>query len=205
VVMTLGTPLGEDYTFRFDQYFSVLDAIVPHLCRGVTLIVRSTVSPHFTRNVVSARVAAERDWVPGADFFATFCPERLLQGNALRDIDELPEIIGADDEGAAERATQLFMTLAEDKRCFHLSTVEAELAKLFLNTYRYTLFGLANEFALAAEQHGADVHAVLDAANGGYVRGGIPSPGPSRGPCLSKDTAALAYSSPWGLIAHATL
>ena len=205
IVMTLGTPLAVDHTFRFDQYFSVLDCIVPHLRTGVTLVVRSTVSPYFTRNVVSARVAAERDWVPGKDFFATFCPERLLQGNALADIDDLPEIVGADDQEAAERATELFLSLAPEKRCFHLSTVEAELAKLFLNTYRYTLFGLANEFAMAAEQYGADVHAILHAANTDYPRGGIPHPGPSRGPCLGKDTAALAHSTPWGLIAHAAL
>jgi UDP-N-acetyl-D-mannosaminuronic acid dehydrogenase len=129
----------------------------------------------------------------------------MLQGKALSDIDGLPEIIGADDEGAAVRATRLFLTLGRHKRCFELSTVEAELAKLFLNTYRYTLFGLANEFALAAEEYGADVHAILEAANADYVRGGVPRPGPSRGPCLSKDTTALAYGTPFGLIAQAAL
>jgi UDP-N-acetyl-D-mannosaminuronic acid dehydrogenase len=128
-----------------------------------------------------------------------------LQGTALRDIDDLPEIVGADDPETAARATALFLTLGSHKRCLRLSTVEAELAKLFLNTYRYTLFGLANEFALASEQYGADIFAILDVANAGYPRGGIPLPGPSRGPCLGKDTAALAFSTTAGLIAHAAL
>jgi UDP-N-acetyl-D-mannosaminuronic acid dehydrogenase len=203
--MTLGTPLSVDYTFRYDQYFDVLARIVPYLRPGVVLIARSTVSPHFTRNVVMARIAAERDWVPGRDFFVAYCPERLLQGNALRDIDELPEIIGADDPETARRATDLFLSLGREKRCLHVTTVEAELGKLFLNAYRYTLFGLANEFAMAAEQHGTDVHAILEAANAEYVRGGIPQPGPSRGPCLDKDTAALAWGSASSLIAHAAL
>jgi UDP-N-acetyl-D-mannosaminuronic acid dehydrogenase len=205
VILTLGTPLGGDYTFRFDQYFDVLRRLIPYLHRGVTLIVRSTVAPLFTRNVVAARVASERDWVPGVDFFASFCPERLLQGNALHDIDALPEIIGADDPGTFNRVEALFHTLAPGKECLRLSTVEAELSKLFLNTYRYTLFGLANEFALAAEQYGADIFAILQAANRNYPRGGIPRPGPSRGPCLGKDTAALAFSSTSSLIAHAAL
>jgi UDP-N-acetyl-D-mannosaminuronic acid dehydrogenase len=205
IVLTLGTPLGTDYTFRFDQYLDVLRWLTPHLRHGVTLVVRSTVAPHFTRNVVTARIAAERDWVPGIDFYPSFCPERLSQGNALADIDHLPEIIGADDPDTAARATALFMSLYPNKRCLRVSTVEAELAKLFLNTYRYTLFGLANEFALTAEQYGADVFAILQAANADYPRGGIPQPGPSRGPCLGKDTAALAYSTPAGLIAHAAL
>jgi UDP-N-acetyl-D-mannosaminuronic acid dehydrogenase len=205
VVLTLGTPLGTDYTFRFDQYLDVLRRLTPHFCQGVTVIVRSTVAPLFTRNVVSARIASQRDWVPGVDFFPSFCPERLMQGNALADIDDLPEVVGADDPETAARAEKLFLSLNPHKICRRVSTVEAELSKLFLNTYRYTLFGLANEFALSAEQYGADVFSILEAANAGYPRGGIPRPGPSRGPCLGKDTAALAFSTTSGLIAHAAL
>ncbi|MGH2449436.1 MAG: nucleotide sugar dehydrogenase [Chloroflexota bacterium] len=205
IVLTLGTPLGTDYTFRFDQYFDVLQRLTPNLNRGVTIVVRSTVAPHFTRNVVTARIAAERDWIPGTDFFPSFCPERLLQGSALADIDHLPEIIGADDPVTAQRATELFLSLGSTKLCVQVSTVEAELAKLFLNTYRYTTFGLANEFAQIAEQNGADVFRILEAANAEYVRGGIPKPGPSRGPCLGKDTATLAFSTTAGLIAHAAI
>lgn len=205
IVMTLGTPLGTDYTFRFDQYFDVLKKVMPHLRHGVTLIVRSTVAPHFTRNVVSTRIAGERRWTPGIDFFPSFCPERLAQGQALTDIDHLPEIIGADDPGTAERATALFLTLHPDKQCIHVSTVEAELAKLCLNAFRYTMFGLANEFALIAEQYGADMFKILEAANTAYPRGGIPRPGPSRGPCLGKDTATLAFSTTAGLITHAAI
>ena len=205
VVMTLGTPLGTDYTFRFDQYFAVLDRLIPHLRPGVTLIVRSTVAPHFTRNVITARIAAERRWVPGADFFPSFCPERLLQGRALADIDTLPEIVGADDDETAARVMALFASFGCNKRCVRVTTVEAELAKLYLNTYRYTLFGLANEFAQIAEQYGADVFQILEAANADYPRGGIPRPGPSRGPCLGKDTATLAFSTTASLIAHAAI
>ncbi|HEX8916891.1 MAG TPA: nucleotide sugar dehydrogenase [Chloroflexota bacterium] len=205
IVLTLGTPLGSDYTFRFDQYFDVLRRIMPALRNGVTLIVRSTVAPHFTRNVVTARIAAERRWQPGVDFFPSFCPERLLQGAALQDIDDLPEIIGADDPETARRAEALFRSLGQEKRCVHISTVEAELAKLFLNTYRYTMFGLANEFAQIAEEYGANVYTALNAANFEYPRGGIPGPGPSRGPCLGKDTATLAFSTTAGLIAHAAI
>lgn len=212
IVLTLGTPLGSDYTFRFDQYFDVLHRLVPHLRRGVTLVVRSTVAPHFTRNVVTARIAAERDWIPGVDFFPSFCPERLVQGQALADIEDLPEIVGADDSETAARAAALFESLSPNRgahsgrgRCLHVSTVEAELAKLYLNTYRYTMFGLANEFALIAEEYGADVFQILEAANTDYPRGGIPRPGPSRGPCLGKDTATLAFSTTAGLIAHAAI
>ncbi len=205
IVMTLGTPLGTDYTFRYDQYFDVLERMVPHLKSGVTIIVRSTVAPHFTHNVVTSRIAAQRDWIPGVDFHVSFCPERLVQGQAIKGIDVLPEIIGADDPETADRAERLFASLGSHKVCHRVRTVEAELAKLYLNTFRYTLFGLANEFAVIAEEQGADMFEVLNAANSGYPRGGIPAPGPSRGPCLGKDTATLAFSSTAGAIAHAAI
>lgn len=205
IVLTLGTPLGTDYTFRYDQYFDVLERMVPHLQPGVTLIVRSTVAPNFTHNVVTSRIAAQRDWVPGVDFHVSFCPERLVQGEAVAGISELPEIIGADDPQTSARAEALFRSLSPDKQIHHVRTVEAELTKLFLNTYRYTLFGLANEFAMIAEQHDANIFEILRAANGGYPRGGIPRPGPSRGPCLGKDTATLAFSSTHSGIAHAAI
>jgi UDP-N-acetyl-D-mannosaminuronic acid dehydrogenase len=205
IVLTLGTPLGTDYTFRYDQYFDVLERMVPHLRQGVTLIVRSTVAPHFTHNVVTARIAAQRDWIPGTDFHVAFCPERLVQGEAVRGIDELPEIIGADDPETTAKADALFRSLGPNKLIHHVRTVEAELSKLFLNTFRYTLFGLANEFAIIAEQYDADMFEILRAANGGYPRGGIPRPGPSRGPCLGKDAATLAFSSTASAIAHAAI
>jgi len=129
----------------------------------------------------------------------------LLQGQALDDVEGQPEIVGADDPETAQRASALLASLGSTKKCFHVSTVEAELAKLYLNAYRYTLFGLANEFAFMAEQYSADVYAILHAANADYARGGIPLPGPSRGPCLGKDTATLAFSTADSLITHAAL
>lgn len=205
VILTLGTPLGTDYTFRYDQYFHVLERMAPYFSRGVTLIVRSTVAPHFTHNVVTSRIAAQRDWVPGVDFYVSFCPERLVQGEAIKGIEELPEIVGADDPETGRRAEELFHSLGSHKQIHHLRTVEAELAKLFLNTYRYTLFGLANEFAIIAEEFDADMFQILGAANSDYPRGGIPQPGPSRGPCLGKDAATLAFSSTASSIAHAAI
>src|SRR5437588_12520568 len=50
VVMTLGTPLGTDYTFRFDQYFDVLERMVGHLRHGGTMVVRTPIAPPVTDN-----------------------------------------------------------------------------------------------------------------------------------------------------------
>ena len=82
-----------------------------------------------------------------------FCPERIAEGHALEELHTLPQIIGADDDAAAERATALFGTLAS--KTIRTTTKEAELAKLFTNTWRYMKFAVANQFFMIAHQRRA--------------------------------------------------
>jgi UDP-N-acetyl-D-mannosaminuronic acid dehydrogenase len=42
------------------------------------------------------------------NFELAFCPERTLEGDALNELQSLPQIIGADSEQSAERAIKFF-------------------------------------------------------------------------------------------------
>ena len=84
-----------------------VDQIAPHLRDGALVALRSTVYPGTTGYV--AQHLAER----GCRVDVAFCPERIAEGHALEELHTLPQIIGADDDRAAERATELFGTLAE--------------------------------------------------------------------------------------------
>jgi UDP-N-acetyl-D-mannosaminuronic acid dehydrogenase len=73
------------------------------------------------------------------------------------------------------------------------STKEAELAKLFTNTWRYMKFAVANQFFMIAHQAGVDYANVLHAIRHEYPRAAdLPGPGFAAGPCLFKDTMQLA-------------
>jgi UDP-N-acetyl-D-mannosaminuronic acid dehydrogenase len=48
-------------------------------------------------------------------------------------------------------------------------------------------FALANEFAILSEFYGVDAYRIIGMANEDYPRANIPKPGPTGGPCLSKD------------------
>ena len=74
---------------------------------------------------------------------------------------------------------------------------EAELAKLFTNTWRYMKFAMANQFFTIAQDAGADYTRILAAIKTDYPRAkDLPGPGFAAGPCLLKDTMQLAAFTP---------
>ena len=92
---------------------------------------------------------------------------------------------------AGDRAQALFARFAT--KFIRTTTREAELAKLFTNTWRYMKFAVANQFLMIAEQAGVDYTNILRAVREDYPRAAdLPGPGFAAGPCLFKDTMQLA-------------
>lgn len=162
-----------------------VDRLAPDLEDGALLILRNTVYPGTTAHV------RERLRSGGLELDVAFCPERMVQGKALEEIRSLPQIVGADDDRAGSRAGAFFERLGTD--IVRVTTREAELAKLVANAYRYVSFAVANELWMLADAAGVDYGNVLHAVRDGYPRAqGLPGPGFASGPCLVKDTLALA-------------
>ena len=97
-----------------------MDGIAPHLDDGAMVVLRNTVYPGTTARI------RERLATQGVRVDVVFCPERMVQGSALEELQSLPQIVGADDDRSAARAAALFRRLGVDT--VHSSAVEAELA-----------------------------------------------------------------------------
>jgi UDP-N-acetyl-D-mannosaminuronic acid dehydrogenase len=124
-----------------------------------------------------------------------FCPERIAEGHALEEIRSLPQLIGASSDEAFQRACKLFEPLAV--QLVRTTPLEAELAKLLTNTWRYMKFAIANQFFQIAHRSGVDYAHVLDAVRRDYPRAAdLPGPGFAAGPCLLKDTMQLSAFTP---------
>ena len=185
LVVVVGTPVDEFLGPSMTVFDRVVAQFAPTLRDGALVILRSTVYPGTTAHVVDALAAAGRR----AD--VAFCPERIAEGHALEELTSLPQIIGADDDRAGDRAEALFGRLAT--KTIRTTTREAELAKLFTNTWRYMKFAVANQFFTIAHEAGVDYGNVLRAIREDYPRAAdLPSPGFAAGPCLFKDTMQLA-------------
>jgi UDP-N-acetyl-D-mannosaminuronic acid dehydrogenase len=185
-ILCVGTPLGTDLRPDYGQLRRALDLIAPHLRRNQLVIQRSTVSPGTLQKVVRPFLARRRPDLAGTLLLAA-CPERIAEGRALAEMRTLPEIIGAADQESGDAASAVFEALAPDKLIHRTDPTSAELAKLYTNVYRYVNFALANEFALLSEYYGSDAHEVIRMVNDRYPRASVPTPGPTGGPCLSKD------------------
>ena len=185
VVVVIGTPVDEFLGPSMTLFERIVDQVAPVLVPGSLLVLRSTVYPGTTAYV--ARHLAVR----GCAVDVAYCPERIAEGHALEELGSLPQIVGADDPRAGDRAEALFRLLAA--RIVRTTSREAELAKLLTNTWRYMKFAVANQFFMVADQAGVDYAKVLDAVRRDYPRAAdLPGPGFAAGPCLFKDTMQLA-------------
>jgi UDP-N-acetyl-D-mannosaminuronic acid dehydrogenase len=185
LIIVVGTPVDEFLGPSMTVFEQTVAQVSPYLRDGALIILRSTVYPGTTA-YVAQHLAAR-----GAKVDLAFCPERIAEGHALEELRSLPQIIGADDDRAAERATEVFRKLTS--KTIRTSSKEAELAKLFTNTWRYMKFAVANQFFMISHEAGVDYGNVQRAIREDYPRAAdLPGPGFAAGPCLFKDAMQLA-------------
>lgn len=184
VVITVGTPLQAHIEVDLTQIAAVTRGLSRVLEKGQTIILRSTVAARTT-DYVAKVLAREARLHAGRDYHLAFCPERIVEGKALVELETLPQVIGADDEASRAKASTLFSVFPVEQ--LQTSLVGGELIKLFNNVTRYVSFALANQFALIADQFGESVHPLIAMANHGYPRDPIAKPGFAAGACLRKD------------------
>ena len=185
VVVVIGTPVDEHLNPDPRAIPLALEACAPFFRDGQLLVLRSTVYPGVTAQVERM---IERS---GRSMDVAFCPERIAEGKAMTELYSLPQIVGARDDRARERAGRLFGHLTD--QLVDLSPEEAELAKLFTNTWRYIRFAAANQFWMMANDRGLDFERIRTALAQDYPRAAdMPGAGFAAGPCLFKDTMQLA-------------
>ncbi|MGP8069912.1 MAG: nucleotide sugar dehydrogenase [Candidatus Bathyarchaeia archaeon] len=187
VILTVGTPTGNQYQLDYSQLQSAIHEVLETDLRNKAILLRSTAVPGTTDTIVRPMLVKETGLQIGKDVALAVCPERILEGNAHRELYELPEIVGAADVVSADIASELFGRINPKKKIISTTPTGAELAKLFTNIYRYVNFAIANEFAIWSERYGEDAHEIVRVANDGYERSKIPAPGFAGGPCLGKD------------------
>ena len=185
VIVVVGTPVDEHLNPDTQAVPDAVAELVPYLRDNQLLVLRSTVYPGVTR-LVEERLAAH-----GMKTDVAFCPERIAEGKAFTELYSLPQIVSGRNPSAVARATELFGLLTDS--IVETTPEEAELAKLFTNTWRYIKFAAANQFYMIANEHGIDFEQVRHAITFDYPRANdMPGAGFAAGPCLFKDTMQLA-------------
>ena len=194
VVITTGTPVDEYLTPQLLAITKVAGELQPHLRAGQHVILRGTVHPGTSERL--------RDFfaAKGLKVHLSFCPERVDQGNAVKELRELPHLVSSFTQEGRMFCAELFGKLGS--QIVEVGVREAEMAILFTNTWRYISFAVANQFYLMSETSGVNLKEIYRAMTENYERGrNIPRPGFTAGPCLLKDTMQLSafYSNNFNL------
>jgi len=199
VVVVIGTPVDEHLNPDPGAVVRAIELMADHLRDGQHLVMRSTVYPGVTALV--ERLLAKH----GKVLDVSFCPERIAEGKAMEELHTLPQIVSGRTPETVARASELFGHLTA--KTIPLSIEEAELAKLFTNTWRYIKFAAANQLYMIATDYGADFERIRAAMTEDYPRASdVPGAGLAAGPCLLKDTMQLAaFNKNNFLLGHASM
>jgi UDP-N-acetyl-D-mannosaminuronic acid dehydrogenase len=190
-IITVGTPLLTNKEVNIDYITNAAREVENAAIDGDLVILRSTVKLGITNKIVRPILEST-----GKKIDLAFCPERTLEGAALSELDNLPQIIGADTERERVRASEVFSKVTSS--VVLVSNIEtAELIKLTDNVQRDIHFAISNEVARAANQFPIKASEVISAGKLGYPRTNLSSPGPVGGPCLEKDSFLLAEALGW--------
>ena len=199
IIVVIGTPVDEHLNPDPDLLPRALAACDDYFRDGQLIVLRSTLYPGVTTRL------EQRLRDRGINVDMAFCPERILEGHAMEELYTLPQIIGVRTESAKARAAELFGRLT-DKLVF-VEPEEAELAKLFTNTWRYIKFAAVNQFYMIANSKGLDFERIRQAITYDYDRAAdMPRAGFAAGPCLFKDTMQLgAFNDNQFQLGHAAM
>lgn len=188
IVVVIGTPVDEHLNPTFYTMRRFFLDLMPHLRDGQLIVLRSTVFPGATEKVNELAQAS------GLKLHVSFCPERIAEGHALDELRRLPQIVSGCDPEAVRLATELFSKITD--KVITVTPLEAELAKIITNSWRYIQFASANQFFMIAAEYGLDFYRIYDALTTDYPRmAGLPKSGFAAGPCLFKDTMQLAAAN----------
>ena len=210
------TPSGSDGRFSI-EYVQAAAKNIGSVLRGKSqwhlIALISTVMPGDTESGVIPIIETASGKRCGVDFGVCYSPEFIALGTVVRDFLN-PDfvLLGESDPVAGEALASIYASVCDGSPPIQrMNLVNAELAKLAVNTYITTKISFANTIADICEQiDGADVDVVTDAVGldkrigRRYLTGGAPF----GGPCFPRDVTALtAYSQSIGvdpIIAEAT-
>lgn len=157
---------------------------------GDLVILESTVPPMTTKMVADI---IEKDTGMSRDKFHTVhCPERVLPGKILYELEHNDRIIGSEREESALMAKNLYESFVKEGTCYVTDDITAEMCKLVENTFRDINIAYANELSIICHELGIDVFKLIELANK-HPRVNILTPGVGvGGHCIAVD--------PWFLV-----
>ncbi|WP_085059958.1 nucleotide sugar dehydrogenase [Staphylococcus haemolyticus] len=195
-IISVPTPNNDDEYESCDIsiVLSAVNSVLPHLKKGDTIIVESTIAPRTMDDHVKPLIE-EKGFTIGEDVYLVHCPERVLPGKILEELVYNNRIIGGVTPNCVEAGKRVYSTFVQGEM-IETNARTAEMSKLMENTYRDLNIALANEITKISNNLDINVLDVIEMANK-HPRVNIHSPGPGvGGHCLAVDPYFIIAKDP---------
>jgi UDP-N-acetyl-D-mannosaminuronic acid dehydrogenase len=164
VLIDVQTPVDKKKMPRYESLEEVSLGVGKHIRSGALVVIESTVAPGTTDYLVKPLLENTSNMKTGKDFSLAFSYERVMVGRLIKNIVELPRIVGGIDQQSTERAMELYGHIVK-AQLYPTDALTAEVAKVVENTYRDVNVAFANEVALVCESLGVDAYKVRELVN----------------------------------------
>ena len=182
IIICIGTPVKKDTTPELKEFFSLIRKLKKIVNKNQLIIIRSSVYPGTIEKI--------KKILKNKNKKISYCPERILQGSALVELNSLPQVISGINDKSIKESILFFKTFV--KEIIVSSVIEAELIKLFSNAWRYINFAASNQFYSICQKFEINFNELRKKMMHNYSRNqGLPLAGFAAGPCLVKDTMQL--------------
>lgn len=179
IIVTVGIPIynGE---FIIEHLSEACIVIGRNLKKGDLVIIRSTVIPGATEEIVLPILERESGMKAGEEFYLAYASERIAEGNAFDEFANMPTLVAGVNEISLERAKEVLSIVCKADMVQATNIKAVETSKVFENVQRDVNIALSQEFARFTEALGIDTFEVIRLANT-HKRVNLLMPGPGVG------------------------
>ena len=187
-IIAVPTPFKKDHEDKIADLSYVESAsklVATVLEENNLVILESTVPPMTTKLMTD--ILEKESRISRDKFMSVHCPERVLPGRILYELEHNDRVIGAERREAGEYTKLIYDVMVKEGTCYITDDITAEMCKLVENTFRDVNIAFANELSVICDKLGIDVFKLIKLANK-HPRVNILTPGAGvGGHCLAVD------------------
>ena len=198
-IVCVPTPFQDNHKVDTKYIRAASEALAPHLRPGALVVLESTSPPGTTEDMAKHLIELRPDLSLNDEddnaIFVAHCPERVLPGQIMEEMENNDRVIGGLTPKGTELARDLYATFCTAELLMTNATT-AEMAKLTENSFRDVNIAFANELSLICDRLGIDVWELIELANH-HPRVNILQPGPGvGGHCIAVDPWFIVSAAP---------
>lgn len=161
-LIVVPTPFKQNHRADISYVENATKAVIPFLKEGSLYIIEST-SPVMTTERMADLIYKTRPELKDKIYIA-YCPERVLPGNVLYELEHNDRVIGGINQESSQKAVEFYKQFVKGQ--LHTTNARtAEMCKLTENSSRDTQIAFANELSIICDKAGINVWELIELAN----------------------------------------